>query len=419
MYRFEWIEQLKLGQRQRVTTNTGATISPVVWSLGFTSLLTDISSEMVNSVLPAYLVLHLHLSPLQYGIVDGLYNGFAIAILSVAAGYLADRTSRQKEVAAVGYGLSAICKLFLFGIGSSWNGILLVIGLDRIGKGVRSAPRDALISLHSNPSAYANAFSVHRAMDACGSLMGPIVAFVLLAALPGAFDAVWITSFVFAILGGAVLWLFVPKNHANTIASNHPAHGDASGSLWRSRRFLALAGCGSLLAATTISDGFLYLMMQEKSAANSGFFPLFYVLTAATYMLFSIPVGRLADRDKRSVVFLGGYAILLLLYGIMFSLRHLNYATLVGCLTLLGLYYAATEGILMALVSAIIPAQQRTLGIAIVATAVGLGKLLSSVTFGALWERLGDRYAVIAFVLMLGLALATTQALLRATDGEK
>src|SRR5262245_7206468 len=112
MYPLEWIERLKLGQK---TGGSAApmVISPVVLSLGLTSLLTDISSEMVNSLLPVYVVLHLHLSPLQFGFIDGIYNGFAIALLSLGSGFIADRSARQKEVAIAGYSLSGLCKLLL------------------------------------------------------------------------------------------------------------------------------------------------------------------------------------------------------------------------------------------------------------------------------------------------------------------
>ena len=112
MYRLDWIEQLKLKLTAAPATGAVLTVSPVVWSLGFTSLLTDISTEMVNSALPVYLVLHLHLSPVQYGVIDGLYNGLAVALLSIAAGLIADRSGRHKEVAGFGYALSAGCARF-------------------------------------------------------------------------------------------------------------------------------------------------------------------------------------------------------------------------------------------------------------------------------------------------------------------
>lgn len=415
MYPLEWIERLKLG-RGSLRPATPLRVSPVVVGLGFTSLLTDISSEMVNSLLPAYVVLHLHLSPLQFGIIDGLYNGFAIALFSLLAGFLADRASRQKEVALFGYGLSAVCKLLLLWAGTTYGWLLLAIGLDRLGKGIRVAPRDALISLNTAPEHYASAYSIHRAMDACGSLLGPIIAFALLALLPGAFDAVWMSSFAFAVLGVAALWLFVPR--APVAAPAQAATQAAAPGLLKSRRFLVIAAVGALLALTTISDGFVYLMLQEKSGTAASYFPLFYVMTATGYMIFSVPAGRLADRSSRSAVFIGGYGVLILLYAVPFFSGEISVGTTVACLALLGLYYAATEGILMALASSVIPAARRTGGIAVIATGIGLGKLCSSVIFGALWQGVGLRYSVLIFGAAMGIAVVIAVTLLRATEDE-
>ncbi|WP_157271712.1 MFS transporter [Azohydromonas aeria] len=408
MYRFEWFEQVRLGTAARVDAASAARVSPVVWALGFTSLLTDISAEMVNSTLPVYLVLHLRMSPAQYGLIDGLYNGFAVALLALLAGWLADRHARQKELALVGYGVSALCKLALLGA-ASWGWLLWVVGLDRAGKGLRTAPRDALISLNSPSGQYAGAFALHRALDACGSLLGPIVAFALLAQLPGAFDAVWMTSFIFGLLGVAVLWCFVPRP-ARTPAMPAPASVSAPAAAaaagpWITRRLLLLAGCGALLALATISDGFIYLLLQQRQPAAAGWFPLFYVVTAAAYMLLSLPAGRLADRAGRARVFLGGYAVLIALYAALLGGDALGVPALVGCLCLLGLFNAATEGVLMAMASAEVPAGRRTTGLALVATGVGLGKLVSSVLFGWLWQAQGTATAVSVFIAALGLAL--------------
>src|SRR6185503_8332888 len=120
--------------------------SRTVWCLGLTSFFTDISSEMVASILPIYLVLHLHLSPLTFGLIDGLYQGFA-AVARVAGGFVADRWRNHKAVASVGYALSAACKLGLLAAGNAWSLLALTIAFDRTGKGIRTAPRDALISL--------------------------------------------------------------------------------------------------------------------------------------------------------------------------------------------------------------------------------------------------------------------------------
>ena len=158
-------------------------VSHTVWALGWTSLFTDVSSEMVASVLPLYLVLHLGMSPLAFGVVDGLYQG-AAALVRVAAGILSDRWRRYKAIAVTGYALSAACRFFILLAGASWSSITAIIVADRIGKGIRTAPRDALISQRTESSQLATAFGVHRALDAAGAMFGPVVAFVLLAALP-------------------------------------------------------------------------------------------------------------------------------------------------------------------------------------------------------------------------------------------
>lgn len=416
MYRLEWIEQLKLRRNGAAAVPTH-TISPVVWSLGFTSLLTDISSEMVNSVLPAYLVLHLHLSPIQYGLIDGIYNGFAVALLSLLAGYFADRHTRQKEVALAGYGFSTACKLVLLAAGTTWTWVLAVVGIDRIGKGIRTAPRDALISLNTAPHSYATAFALHRGLDACGALLGPVIAFLLLARLPGAFDAIWITSFAFGVLGVSVLWLFVPKPTLAAAPAPAPRTAEVP-RVWnalRSRRFVALTGCGALFALTTVSDGFLYLLLQEKTGVSSGFFPLFYVATAGAYMVSSLPMGRLADRIGRSTVFLSGYLWLGLLYALLLTHDTMGIPLLCAALLGLGLYYAATEGVLMALASSVIPDGRRTIGLAVVATAIACAKLLSSAVFGGLWQSFGIPVALAMFSAALAISMFIAILWLRAT----
>src|SRR5712692_3744431 len=175
-------------------------VSRNVLFLGLTSLVTDISSEMVSTVLPLYLVFYLRFTPLEFGIVDGLYQGGG-AIARVAGGLLADRWRRHKEVAAAGYALSAACKLGLLAAGSGPGALGAIVLLDRMGKGLRTAPRDALISLSSKRGELATAFGVHRALDTGGALLGPLVAFGLLALVPGAFDAVFVASFCAAVVG--------------------------------------------------------------------------------------------------------------------------------------------------------------------------------------------------------------------------
>ncbi|KIF67246.1 MFS transporter, partial [Streptomyces sp. AcH 505] len=199
-------------------------------ALGSVSLITDVSSEMVTAVLPLYLVTGLGLSPLGFGLLDGVYNGFS-ALVRLVGGHLADRGGRHKSVAALGYGLSAICKPLLLLV-SSLPLIGAVLAADRTGKGLRTAPRDAMISLASAPESRGRAFGVHRAMDTAGALLGPLVAFVILRATVDGYDAVFTVSFCVAAVGVVVLVLFVPGARAGAKrtdgAPDRPAAGGVS-----------------------------------------------------------------------------------------------------------------------------------------------------------------------------------------------
>ncbi|WP_460491473.1 MFS transporter [Dactylosporangium cerinum] len=158
-----------------------ALVSGNVVALGTVSLITDVSAEMVTAVLPLYLVLGLHVSPLAYGVIDGVYTG-ATALLRLVGGFVADRIRSRKLVAGLGYTLSAVAKLGLLLAGRSMAAIGAVIAVDRLGKGVRTAPRDALITASSPPEALGRAFGVHRTMDGIGAFLGPLAALAVLAA---------------------------------------------------------------------------------------------------------------------------------------------------------------------------------------------------------------------------------------------
>ncbi len=412
MYRLDWIEQLKLRAASLPSPGQTSAVSPVVWRLGFTSLLTDISAEMVNSMLPVYLVLYLHASPLAFGAIDGIYNGMAVALLGLAGGILADRWRRHREVAAAGYGLSCVCKLGLLAAGASTGWIGAVTAVDRVGKGMRTAPRDALLSLNSAPGMLATSFAVHRAMDAGGSLLGPIAAFVLASRLPGAYGALWMTSFVFALLGVAVLMLFVENPLALPASAARASLRGAMDFLRSSREFRALAILGAILGLATVSDAFVYLLLQEQSGMATQFFPLYYVATATVYMLLSIPAGRLADRLGRKPVLLGGYAFLAVIY-VLLGTGTLTQGFPVIPLLFFGIYYAATEGVLMAIASSVIPARLRTTGLALLTTSIGLGKMVSSVAFGWLWQTQGRQVASGAFLAILVMVLLLSRKVLQ------
>jgi len=379
--------------------------------LGITSLFTDISSEMVSAVLPLYLMFYLRLTPLEFGIVDGLYQGVS-ALVRVAAGVCADRWQRPKAVAVFGYGLSAACRVGLLAVGGAWTGLAATVLVDRVGKGLRTAPRDTLISLSSAPSALGLAFGVHRALDTVGAMLGPLAAFALLALIPNAFDVVFVVSFCAALVGLAVLVLFVENRTAPTLGDRGEAPSTTESlKLLRLPRFRAVLCAGVVLSLATMGDNFVYLGLQRRLGFNAAFLPLLNVATALCFLALAIPLGRLADHVGRARVFVGGYVLLLVVYlGSLLAPGGLP--VLLGCLLLLGAHYAATDGVLMALASGIVPAAVRSSGLALLTTGTAIARLVAAVAFGALWTWAGLQNATLTFVAALLLALVLAGAIL-------
>jgi len=391
-------------RERRFWTRAWQVVTPNVWYLGITSLLTDISSEMVASVLPMYLVLHLNLSPLAFGTLDGLYNGVS-AVTRWAAGIAADRWQRHKEVAAFGYAVSAACRLGLLAAGRAWFGLAVAISADRLAKGIRTAPRDALISLSTPPDRLAQSFGVHRALDASGAMIGPLVAFALLALIPRGFDVVFVTSFCFAIVGLGVLMLFVHNSVAARASGTSGASLRTALALLRQRDFRLVTIAASGLALVTVSDAFIYLALQERVRFTPGIFPLLFVGTSSSYLLMAIPAGALADRFGRGHVFLAGHGLLLVLYASLLTAAT-HSASVVLAVILLGAYYATTDGVVVAMASGLLPVNLRGSGLALLTTATSLSRLVASIAFGWLWTIWGRETAIILFTLALGLGVA-------------
>jgi MFS family permease len=293
----------------------------------------------------------------------------------------------------------------MIAVGSAWPPLLATILLDRAGKGIRTAPRDAMISLSTPAERLGTAFGVHRALDTTGAMLGPLLAFALLLWTPTAFDSIFFVSFCFALVGLSVLLLFVknPAPHPVNAPLESPTRV-RSLSLLAERRFLALVLAGTILGVATMSDGFVYLGLQQELEFEPGMFPLLFVATAFVYMLLAVPMGRLADRVGRAKVFLGGNALLLLLYAALLT-ADLGLAGVVACTSLLGAYYAATDGVLTAMASAMLKKEVRGTGLAVLGTATTMSRLVSAVLFGALWTAFGYQSAVVFFAGFLVFSL--------------
>ena len=418
MYSIDWANLFSRVRRTpSADGNAAATggfpvVSHTVWALGWTSLLTDVSSEMVASILPLYLVLHLGMSPLAFGVVDGLYQG-AAALVRIAAGILSDRRGRYKAIAVTGYALSAACRFLILPAGASWASITGITVADRIGKGIRTAPRDALISQRSERSQLATAFGVHRALDAAGAMFGPIVAFLLLARSPDDFDLLFVVSFAIAIVGVFVIVLFVPAHREGDAELDaKPLSLAAAMGLVNEPRFRAILVAGSLLGLATISDAFVYLVLQKGLALTAMAFPLLYVGTSLFNSLFSVPCGRLADKYGRGLVLLAGYVVLGVVYLVTLAHSMSPLAVTIVAIALFGAYYAATDGVLTAMAAAVLPASRSGSGLALLATATNVSRLISSIVFGWLWTIMGPRAATVSYFIALLAAIVVAAAVL-------
>ncbi|WP_245878512.1 MFS transporter [Streptosporangium subroseum] len=380
-----------------------------VFALGTVSLVTDISSEMVTAILPLYLIIGLQLSPAAYGVVDGAYTG-ATVLLRLVGGYLADRVRRRKAVAGFGYGLSAVAKLGLLAAGGSVGAIGLAITADRAGKGLRTAPRDALITLSTPPAQLGRAFGVHRTMDSVGAFLGPLVALAVLAVAGQRYDAVFVTSFCVAAFGVVILVLFVRDRRGPVPPAGAVSPRQAAGLLRIAgvRRILLAAG---LLGLATIGDGFVYLLLRDREDLATVWFPLMAVGTSLAYLLLAAPLGALADRIGRLPVTLGGYGALVLVYLAILGPVG-GWPLIVAVLALYGIFYAATDGVLMALAAPLMPERLRTTGLALVQTGQAVTYVGSSVLFGAAWQFWGPTAACALAALAGVIAIIATAALL-------
>jgi MFS family permease len=364
-----------------------------VWVLGAASLITDISSEMVVSILPVYLMFQAQASPAAVGLIEGLYQGSA-SLARLASGVITDRLRRYKELAIAGYLASALAKLGFLLAGTHAASVAGVVLADRVGKGVRTSPRDALISFNASPEGLGAAFGVHRALDTTGAVLGPVVAFALLRRAPQAYDAVFVTSFAIALVGVAVLAAFVrnPSRAADRLAPGVSLRqigwlvGDPP-----VRRIVVAA---VFLGLATISDSLIYLVLQRRIGLPLAWVPLLYVATPGAFAVASIPMGLVADRIGRGAALFLGYGALLGVYVTLAGTGG-GLVTAAVCVALLGVHHAATDGVLPALTSSLAGAPQRATGLAAVATGFELGKMVAATLFGLMWSMRSMNAAVL------------------------
>lgn len=386
------------------------TVSTTVITLGIVSMLTDISSESVSAILPLYITGFLGLSTIVFGVLDGMYQGTS-ALVRIAGGYASDRLDQPKWVAFVGYALAAAARIGLL-VWSGFGALTAVITADRIGKGIRTAPRDALITATSDPQHLAGSFGVHRMLDNIGAAVGPFLAFLILLIVPDGFHIVFAASLAFAGIGVLILGLIVPNVRTRRAANIAGARRTVN---WRAttrgpmRRVLAAAG---ILGLVTIGDGFVYLVLQARSDFAALWFPLLYVGTNVAFLAFAVPLGRLADRVGRARVFVWAHAGLLAAY-VVAVLPVADVAATVLCLVFLGVFYAGTDGVLSALTAQLTHADSRATAIATAQTVVALTRFAAAAGFGVLWYLAGRDAAMMIVGALLAVAIPLVALLLR------
>ena len=272
-------------------------VTPNVWFLGITSLLTDISSEMVASILPLYLVMPGH-EPVHVRGDRRVYPGIT-ALVRWVGGIAGDRMKRHKELAAAGYAVSAVSRSRGWWSARTRHGSPRPSPPTAWGKVYARAAR-CLDLAQQRAEDLGPSFGVHRAMDAAGAMLGPLTAFVILAMAPQRFDLIFIVSFGMGLIGLAVLLLFVSNP-----AADAPPPARSTAPAGSSRHSCDSPGCGprspssSALAAVTISDAFIYLTLQRQGLVSASAIPLLYVGTNCVYLLLAVPFGALSDRTAR------------------------------------------------------------------------------------------------------------------------
>jgi MFS family permease len=393
-------------------------LSRNIFFLGIVSFLTDVSTEMIFTLLPLFLLNVLRVGTPVIGLVEGIAEGTA-SLLKVGSGWLSDRLGRRKGLTLIGYSLSTVAKPFLY-IATTWGAAGGVRFVDRVGKGIRTSPRDALVADSAPPGEMGKSFGFHRGMDTAGAVVGLAVAALVvylvqrggLELTRDAFQTLVLVGVVPAFLAVLILALFVRERSANAAASNGPASAQDQGDQPVAKggmdvRFKLFLVTVVLFTLGNSSDAFLILRAQ-----NIGFSVvevlLLFVGFNVVYALASLPAGLISDRLGRKGLIIAGWSIYALAY---LGLGLASAAWHVWLLfALYGLYYGLAEGVSRAFVADLVPPEKRGTAYGLYHTAVGLSLLPASLIAGWLWHLVGPEApfyfgAGMAAVAVLGLVL--------------
>lgn len=372
-----------------------------VWMLGFVSLFMDVSSELIHSLLPVFMVTSLGATALMVGIVEGVAEATAL-IVKVFSGTISDWLGKRKGLTVMGYGLGALSKpIFALALTVHW--VFVARFMDRIGKGIRGAPRDALIADLTPPEIRGAAYGLRQSLDTVGAFLGPLLAIALMLAWAGDFRTVFWFAVIPAALSVLILIFGVHEPGAGRVHARA-----ASPVQWRTLKEFGAAYwwvviAGGVFTLARFSEAFLILRAQQLGLADT-FAPLVLVIMNVVYALSAYPSGRLADRKSHKKLLAAGLAVLILSDLVLALAQGL--AAVVAGVALWGLHMGMTQGLLATMVAGAAPAHLRGTAFGFFNLVSGVATLIASVLAGLLWDELGAATTFYAGAVFSVLALA-------------
>jgi MFS family permease len=373
-----------------------------VWILGFVSLFADIHSKMVQSTLPLFLVSSLGASLGTIGLIEGIAESTA-SILKIFSGALSDYWGRRKVLAIAGYGLSTLVTP-IFALASSPTSVLLGRFGDRVGKGIRVAPRNALVADATTPENRGAAFGLRQSLDTIGAFLGPLLATALLWLTGQNFRAIFWFAMIPGLIGVSLLVTGIREPKPQQHVAKNPLQWSALKTLGRD--YWWLTAIALLFNLGNSSDAFILLRAQEIGIPST-LIPLAFVVMNIVYGISAYPIGILSDRLGRRGLLLTGFLLFAAVYaGFAYAQTAWQMWILLG---LYGLYLGSTQGSLLALVADRVPADQRGTAFGLINLVTGVALLPASLLAGFLWQQSGS---TASFLLGSGFAIAASIALL-------
>ncbi len=382
-------------------------LPPGIWALGFVSMLMDVSSEMIHALLPVYLTVGLGATALTVGVIEGIAEATA-AITKVFSGALSDRIGRRKELAAIGYGLAALTKP-VFPLAPSIGWLVTARFIDRVGKGIRGAPRDALVADLAPEGRRGAAFGLRQSLDTVGAFLGPLLAIVLMWAFANDFQSVFWVAVIPAFMALGLI-LFAVKEPARPAGLRKVRNPLSRAELrMLGGMYWAVVAVATVFTLARFSEAFLILRAQEVGLSLM-LVPLVLVGMNAVYALSAWPAGVLSDRMSRPTMLMAGLG-LLIAADLVLALAP-GFVGLGLGIALWGLHMGLTQGLLPALVAEAVPAELRGTAYGMFNLITGGALLLASVIAGWLWQGVGSEATFLAgaaFALVAALGLIPLQ----------